>query len=92
MPRGSIVLNIYCIPSVSSYSTSYCISQARSQDFVKGIHYVHIDPCQLRNCNYVIGEYACAKYLGVGKNDCVNTTRTSIIVLKHEAKTSNNAR
>ena len=40
---------------------------------VIGIHYVHVDPCQLRNCNYVIGEYACAKYLGVGKNDCVNT-------------------
>ena len=45
-----------------------------------GIHYVHIDPCQLRNCNYVIGEYACAKYLGVGKNDCVNTKHERVIV------------
>ena len=45
-----------------------------------GIHYVHIDPCQLRNCNYVIGEYACAKYLGVGKNDCVNTKQERVIV------------
>ena len=45
-----------------------------------GIHYVHIDPCQLRNCNYVIGEYACAKYLGVRKNDCVNTKHERVIV------------
>ena len=45
-----------------------------------GIHYVHIDPCQLRNCNYVIVEYACAKYLGVGKNDCVNTKQERVIV------------
>ena len=42
--------------------------------------YVHIDPCQLRNCNYVIGEYACAKYLRVGKNDCVNTKHERVIV------------
>ena len=48
--------------------------------FQNGIHYVHIDPCQLRNCNYVIGGYACAKYLGVGKNDCVNTKHERVIV------------
>ena len=29
---------------------------------------------------FAVGEYACAKYLGVGKNDCVNTKHERVIV------------